>query len=220
MLFNLLKKTIIYSRGKYWDDSRPSPIHFFLNKFPLSKFNQIEKITTLNFDHLSKLMTKGLLPRAIREIKGQLYLKHKETNKLLKISPVQNDDQELLKNSYSSIPIEVARVKVFGKYGECIISNLIKGNMSGSISKEEIETGIHKSIFQAKKEGWKISKVQVSHTHLSFEYITKLPSRTYYYFNGLSKSDMRVGNELSQFLDYPLTIRSVLPSGLCYSYTF
>ncbi len=123
-------------------------------------------------------------------------------------------DWKLINESWINVyPHEVTQIKILNSQKENIVSKLHHGGPYQGASMKELRTEISRLCFNARKRGLVIEEVQIVHTHPSLEvmiYKEDEPrSDSSFIFNGLSKSDIKLGEALAPFIPYPLRVKAI-----------
>lgn len=121
-------------------------------------------------------------------------------------------DQYLLNTGLSFwSPKEITLVRLHCEQG-ILRGKLYRGNLFKGASLKCLRMEMAKLTFKAKKRGMKILSIEILHTHPSLEVVIAPKVGPWkFIFNGLSDSDILVGQNLSNFTPRPLTIRAISP---------
>ncbi len=128
----------------------------------------------------------------------------------LELRPNHGNEQRLLDfSTLGWFPHEVAQIKVISACGEEICSPIFHGRRSSLGRFEILSTYMKKLILGTRKRGLLISEVEIAHTHPSLEVMIEHAGEQQFIFNGLSKTDRKLGERLASFCDYPIRVKAI-----------
>ena len=182
-----------------WEGKRPPlALRFKFLRDTEIKFNKFSTFRMLDFDTLKYIQMRTS------------YFHHQI------IKENKEDDLKLIEQSWINFyPHEVTQIKIKNSQKERMESKLHHGGPYQGASMKELRTEINRLCFSARKKGLIIEEVQIVHTHPSLEVMfcnDQDPSSSdgsSFIFNGLSKSDIKLGETLAPFIPYPLRIKAI-----------
>jgi len=121
-------------------------------------------------------------------------------------------DHFLMQESWIGLyPHEVTQIKILNSQKEEFVSKLHHGGPYQGASLTQLRKEINQLCFKARKRGLIIEEVQIVHTHPSLEVMIydQYQKDSSFIFNGLSQSDIKLGETLAPFMHYPLRIKAI-----------
>jgi len=144
---------------------------------------------------------------ALKDIQNQTSFFHYQ-----EIKENEDYDQLLLDKSWLNLyPHEVTVIKIENSQGEVFTSHIHHGGPYRGASLKSLRTQITGLCFAARKKGLVVEEVQILHTHPSVEAMVEDENESSFIFNGLSKSDIDLGETLAPFVPYPLRVKAITP---------
>jgi hypothetical protein len=181
------------------------------------KIKKNSDLIILSYKNLIKFISEKYLEDVFYIENKRLYFKG-----ICKQLVTRNTSTEvsLLKHSMlNTIPHEVMQIKLFSDSGFYMESSITHGEVSKIEKLDMISRKIDKMIFDFKKNGSNLSRVQIDHTHPSLDLALITNEKIKYFFNGLSESDYKFANLIRNHILKPVTIRAISPCGWTYSAT-
>ncbi len=180
-----------------WEGKRPPlALRFKFLRDTEIKFNEGSTFRTLDFDTLKYIQQRTSY------FNFQI------------IKENENEDKYLIEQSWINFyPHEVTQIRILNSQNIDIVSKLHHGGPYQGASMKQLRSEINSLCFNARKRGLVIEEVQIVHTHPSLEVMICNEEdplqESSFIFNGLSKSDVKLGETLAPFIHYPLRIKAI-----------
>ena len=172
----------------------------------------------LNYFDLKEFGEAKVASFHYNETKKQLFFGNKDNQR---VKTNSSADLELLSKSLLNIfPHEVMEIRIHTSSGELFCSKVKHGNMFSVGKLRSIKSEVYKVLEMARRSGEQAIRVEVAHTHPSYDTVFTDGNSSSYLINGLSESDKNVGITLREFIDVPVEIKAISASGVNYSKEF
>ncbi len=221
-LRNLFSNNVKQKVERRWFGSRPDArLELKLNAILPETTDENAEFILLNYDLLKKLIDADAVPRSYSIRGDQIFKNDPDGAGQQHVNCIDQNDLLLIDQTLKYRKLnEVLQISILTESKEFYRSDILAGEEKfvGNIS--SIQEWIDEHTFYLRRLGHSITHIFIDHVHPSLEVVAVTDAKFTSITNGLSRTDVKIAEKISEHLMYPLTISAILPSGLKYSRTF